>query len=159
MKHGAIAHHRRLITKFVAMAMFFFLVPQAITYVLSSRSTSAMLLETLRVSLEEKSFLAGADIDRFFLQRERDARVLSQADVLEGDDLDAVIQYLTEITKETRTWTTSTSPTPRGSSLPAPGRRTKEASLSLPSIRAWMPSSARCSPLTRVRCSSRMCST
>ena len=66
MKHGAIALHRRLITKFVAMAMFFFLVPQAITYVLSSRSTSAMLLETLRVSLEEKSFLAGADIDRFF---------------------------------------------------------------------------------------------
>jgi hypothetical protein len=48
------------------MALFFFLVPQAITYVLSSRSTSAMLLETLRVSLEEKSFLVGADIDRFF---------------------------------------------------------------------------------------------
>jgi signal transduction histidine kinase len=51
--------------------------------------------------LEEKSFLVGADIDRFFLQRERDARILSQADVLEGSDLDAIIQYLTEVIEET----------------------------------------------------------
>ena len=43
----------------------------------------------------------GADIDRFYSQRERDVRILSQADVLEGDNIDAIIKYLTEIIEET----------------------------------------------------------
>ncbi len=43
----------------------------------------------------------GADIDRFYNQRERDVRILSQADVLEGDDINAIIKYLTEIIEET----------------------------------------------------------
>jgi hypothetical protein len=91
MKHGAIALHRRLITKFVAMAVFFSLVPQAITYVLSSRSTSAMILETLRVSLEEKSFLVGADIDRFFSSA-------SVTDYLSKPvDKDALLEVLTKV--------------------------------------------------------------
>lgn len=101
MKHGRIALHRRLSTKFVVMAVFFSVVPQAVTYFFVSQSTSAVLLEALRTSLEERSYLVGADIDRFFLQRERDARVLSQADVLEGQDLKAIIKYLTEIIAET----------------------------------------------------------
>lgn len=87
MKHRRIALHRRLDVRFVGMAVLFSLVPQALTYYLVSRSTSDVLMETLRASLEEKSYLVGADIDRFLVQRERDARVLSQADVLEGEDL------------------------------------------------------------------------
>ena len=41
------------------------------------------------------------DIDRFFDQRERDVRILTQADVLEGDDIQAIVQYATEIIEET----------------------------------------------------------
>jgi C4-dicarboxylate-specific signal transduction histidine kinase len=39
----------------------------------------------------------GAGIDRFFHQRLHDVEILSQADVLETDNIDAIIQYLTEI--------------------------------------------------------------
>ncbi len=101
MKYQTIAPHRRLVTKFAAMAVFLSLIPQVVIYLLASQTTSSVLLETLRTSLEEKSFLVGAGIDRFFLQRERDVRILSQADVLEGSNLDAIIQYLTEVIEET----------------------------------------------------------
>ena len=101
MKYQTIAPHRRLVTKFAAMAVFLSLIPQVVIYLLASQTTSSVLLETLRTSLKEKSFLVGAGIDRFFLQRERDVRILSQADVLEGSNLDAIIQYLTEVIEET----------------------------------------------------------
>lgn len=60
-----------------------------------------MLIDSLRHDLKEKSFLVGSSIDRYFSQREHDVRVLSQADVLEGDDIASIIQYLTEVIQET----------------------------------------------------------
>lgn len=42
----------------------------------------------------------GEDIDRFFQQREYDIRILSQADVLEQDNIAPIIKYLTEIVHE-----------------------------------------------------------
>jgi len=101
MTQYKIALHRRLVTKFVAMAVFLSLAPQVMIYLVASRTASTELFGAGSTSLEERSFLVGAGINRFFSQREGDTRILSQADVLEGSDLDAMIQYLTEITEET----------------------------------------------------------
>ena len=80
---------RRLTTKFLGMAIVLFLAPQVFLFFFSSNTASEMLIESLRDDLREKSFLVGADIDRFFKQRLHDVLILSQADVLEGDDIDA----------------------------------------------------------------------
>lgn len=93
--------HRRLTTKFVVMALLLFLAPQVFIFFYASNSASKMLIESLRDDLKEKSFLVGADIDRYFDQRQHDVLILSQADVLEGEDINAIIQYLTEIIDET----------------------------------------------------------
>jgi hypothetical protein len=93
--------HRRLTTKFVVMALVLFLAPQVFIYFYATRTASDMLIDSLRNDLKEKSFLVGADIDRYFDQRLHDVRILSQADVLEGVNTNAIIQYLTEIIDET----------------------------------------------------------
>ena len=93
--------HRRLTTKFVAMALLLFLAPQVFLYFFSSNTASEMLIDSLRHDLKEKSYLVGADIDRLFKQRLHDVLVLSQADVLETNNNDAIIQYLTEVIEAT----------------------------------------------------------
>ena len=69
--------HKRLTTKFVAMALLLFLAPQVALFFYSSNTASEMLIESLRNDLKEKSFLVGADIDRLFQQRLHDVEVLS----------------------------------------------------------------------------------
>ena len=59
MKYQTIAPHRRLVTKFAAMAVFLSLIPQVVIYLLASQTTSSVLLETLRTSLKEKSVSTG----------------------------------------------------------------------------------------------------
>jgi C4-dicarboxylate-specific signal transduction histidine kinase len=97
MAKNHIALHRRLTSKCIVMALLISLAPQSFLYFYSSNSASEMLIESLRNDLKEKAFLVGADIDRFFKQREHDVLTLSQADVLEGEDVDATSQYLAEI--------------------------------------------------------------
>ncbi|MBL4740671.1 MAG: cache domain-containing protein, partial [Sneathiella sp.] len=77
------------------------MAPQAILYFYSSNTASEMLVNSLKEDLKEKSFLVGADIDRFFNQRLHDVLILSQADVLESNEIDAMIQYLTEVIEAT----------------------------------------------------------
>ena len=101
MAQNAVALRKSLTCKFVAVAFLISLIPQAFLYFYSTKTASDMLIESLGDDLKEKSFLVGADIDRFYSQREHDVRILSQADVLEGDDLNAIIKYLTEIIEET----------------------------------------------------------
>ncbi|NQZ12504.1 MAG: hypothetical protein HRT35_35570, partial [Algicola sp.] len=101
MTDDKIALHRRLTTKFIGMAFLLSFLPLSFLYYFSTNSATEMLIESLRDDLKEKSFLVGADIDRYFTQREHDVRVLSQADVLEGDDIAPIIQYLTEVIQET----------------------------------------------------------
>ena len=96
-----IPTHRRLTTKFTALTMLFTLAPLIFLYFYSTNAASNVLIAILQDDLREKSFRVGADIDRYFDQRERDVRILSQADVLEGDNLGAIIKYLTEIIAET----------------------------------------------------------
>ena len=83
------------------MALLLVLAPQVTLFYFSSNTASKMLIESLRDDLKEKSFLVGADIDRLFQQRLHDVLVLSQADVLETTNIDAIIQYLTEVIEAT----------------------------------------------------------
>ena len=96
----AVPMHRRLSTKLLVIGLLA-LCPLLFLYYFASNTASEMLIESLRNDLREKSFLVGADIDRYFDQRERDVRTLSQADVLETNDIGHIIQYLTEIVSDT----------------------------------------------------------
>ena len=98
-KQIALLH--KLSTKLVAIVFMLSFVPLTLLYFFSTNAASAMLIESLRDDLREKSYLVGADIDRFFRQRERDVRILSQADVLESNRVGDIIRYLTEIIAET----------------------------------------------------------
>ena len=101
MEDARIVLHRRLSTKFVVIAFLLSFAPLTFLYIFSTNTATEMLIESLRNGLKEKSYLVGADIDRFFSQRERDVRILSQADVLEGTRIEDIIRYLTEIIQET----------------------------------------------------------
>ena len=101
MKTKHIPLHKRLTSKFIGIAFLLSLLPLIFLYYYSINTASVMLINTLQNDLKEKAFLVGADIDRYFTQREHDVRILSQADVLEGSNIPNIIQYLTEVIKET----------------------------------------------------------
>jgi len=73
------------------------ILPLLLFTVLSLQSTSDALTKTIANGLEAKSVLVAHDINSFISERIIDARVLSQADVLESKDVTKTIQYLTEI--------------------------------------------------------------
>ena len=74
MPANKIALHKRLTSKFIGMAFIVSLLPLTFLYYFATNSATEMLIDTLRNSLTEKSFLVGADIDRYFTQREHDVR-------------------------------------------------------------------------------------
>ncbi len=73
------------------------ILPLLLFTVLSLQSTSDAVTKTIANGLEAKSVLVAHDINSFISERIIDARVLSQADVLESKDVLKTIQYLTEI--------------------------------------------------------------
>ncbi len=73
------------------------ILPLLLFTVLSLQSTSEAVTKTIANGLEAKSTLVAHDINSFISERIIDARVLSQADVLESGDAFKTIQYLTEI--------------------------------------------------------------
>ncbi len=79
------------------------ILPLLLFTVLSLQSTSDALTKTIANGLEAKSVLVAHDINSFISERIIDARVLSQADVLESKDVPKTIQYLTEIV-EANSW-------------------------------------------------------
>ena len=101
MRQETIPLRKRLTSKFAALILLLFMVPLIFLFFYASNTASDVLIASLRDDLKEKAFLVGADIDRFYSQRERDVRILSQADVLESDEIDGIIKYLTEIIDET----------------------------------------------------------
>ena len=74
-------------------------IPITILYLAVDREAKNTLSDVLSQELEAKSFLIKRDIERFYLQRIKDVRNLSQAGVLETDDLTAIEQYIQEISK------------------------------------------------------------
>jgi len=101
MASEKIYWHKRLTSKFLGIAFILSMLPLIFIYNYSINNATDMLTTSLRNDLKEKSFLVGADIDRYFEQRKHDVKILSQADVLEGESIEKIIQYLTEVIKET----------------------------------------------------------
>ena len=79
------------------IAILSVLVPLIIFASISLYSSSQALTQVISNELKEKSILVAYDIDKFIAGRITNARVLSQADVLEGGKIKQIIQYLTEI--------------------------------------------------------------
>lgn len=73
------------------------LAPLAIFSFLTFQNISRYLTDIIKNELEAKSTLVAHDINNFIYERIIDAKVISQADVLEKENVTAKIQFLTEI--------------------------------------------------------------
>ena len=87
--------------RFLAVNALVAIVPMVIFLVFTVPRTRTSLAESLSASLKIKALIAAYGIDRFLEERVVEARVLSQADVLETANVEARIQYLTEVTDAT----------------------------------------------------------
>ena len=74
MHNDTIRYHKRLTPKFVVVSLLVSLAPLIFLNSYASNTASQVLIGSLRDNLREKAFLVGADIDRFYSQRERDVR-------------------------------------------------------------------------------------
>lgn len=74
--------------------------PLSIFSLFTFQNISQSLTDIIKDELEAKSILVAYDINSFIHERIIDAKVISQADVLEKKDVAAKIQYLTEIVTE-----------------------------------------------------------
>lgn len=82
--------------------MFTVLIPLAIFTLISLYSSSNALTNVIKQELESQSVLVSYSINSFIDERIIDARVISQADVLEKGEINPKIQYLTEIVSENK---------------------------------------------------------
>lgn len=78
------------------------LVPLVIFTIISLYSSSHALTDVIKQELETQSVLVSYSINSFIDERLVDARVISQADVLEKTEIKPKIQYLTEIVNENK---------------------------------------------------------
>ncbi|CZF79392.1 Methyl-accepting chemotaxis protein PctB [Grimontia celer] len=83
--------------KFTLIVFCISAIPLFIVSAISVNSSVDSLRELLAKNLMTKSVMVGESIDDFFTQRIADIKVLSQADVLESDDTEAVQQYFSEV--------------------------------------------------------------
>jgi PAS domain S-box-containing protein len=83
--------------KIVTLTLLAVTIPLGLYVVISAQRTSQALTEAIGQSLEDKAVLVARGVDQFVNERIADARIMSQADVLEHHDTEEVIQYLTEI--------------------------------------------------------------
>lgn len=96
-RRGSIVSATSFEVRIVVIALLAVIVPLGIFVTVSMHRSSHTLTETIALDLEGKAVLVARDIDRFIDERITDARILSQADVLEGKNMSGIIQYLTEI--------------------------------------------------------------
>ncbi len=89
-------------SKVTAVVTSAVILPLLLFTVLSLKSTSDAVTKTIANGLEAKSVLVAHDINSFIGERIIDAKILSQADVLESKDVPKTIQYLTEIVAANR---------------------------------------------------------
>ena len=81
-------------------AVLLVLIPLIAVVIVSIYSSSHALTSSLEKELEKQSILMGFSINSFLNERITDARVISQADVLEQGNINKKIRYLTEVVKE-----------------------------------------------------------
>ncbi|MCP3682327.1 MAG: diguanylate cyclase, partial [bacterium] len=88
------------LSRFLAIAILVLTVaPIIIFYSVLSKVANDTITETVLHELEAKAQFIGKSIDRYYDQRTIDLRNLSQADVLESKDINAISQYIEEITE------------------------------------------------------------
>jgi hypothetical protein len=80
------------------MAVALVLIPLIVFSLLSFYQVSQSITDIIKSDLQLKSSLLANDINHFMSERVINTKVISQAHVLENQDLAAKIQYLTEIT-------------------------------------------------------------
>jgi len=83
-------------------AVFAVLIPIVIFTLISLYSSSNALTNVIKEELQAQSVLVSYSINEFIDERIIDARVISQADVLEQENVNSKIQYLTEIVHENK---------------------------------------------------------
>lgn len=83
--------------RLVVLVLIVTLFPLLIYVSLASELSYRSLVDAVSGSLERQCVLVARDINRFVAQRVSNARVVSQADVLEGDDAEAIQQYVDEV--------------------------------------------------------------
>jgi len=83
-------------------AVFAVLIPIVIFTLISLYSSSNALTNVIKQELQAQSVLVSYSINEFIDERIIDARVISQADVLEQENINSKIQYLTEIVHENK---------------------------------------------------------
>ncbi|WP_415891138.1 EAL domain-containing protein [Neptuniibacter sp. SY11_33] len=88
------------LSRFLAIAIVVLTIaPIVVFYSVLSQVANETITETVEHELEEKAHFLRRSIDRYYSQRAIDIRNISQADVLERNDLDAISQYIEEITE------------------------------------------------------------
>ena len=92
---------KSLSVRFLAVNFLVAVVPLLVFLYFTVPRTQTSLANSLSGSLQTKAVVAAYGIDRFLEERVVEARVLSQADVLETADVAARIQYLTEVVEAT----------------------------------------------------------
>ena len=90
-----------LSVRFLMVNILVAIVPLVVFFTFTVPRTETSMADSLRDSLKTKAIIAAYGIDRFLEERVVEARVLSQADVLETNDVAAQIQYLTEVVDAT----------------------------------------------------------
>ncbi len=93
-------HEKRMSGYFGILAVIISFLPMLALYVFASRGASEILEEIILDELKDKSVLVASELNAFYAQRVTDIRVISQADVLEGDSPVAIGNYLSELTIE-----------------------------------------------------------
>ena len=86
-----------IVWRLVVLVLIVTLVPLLIYVSLASELSYRSLVDAVSGSLERQCVLVARDINRFVAQRVSNVRVVSQADVLEGDDAEAIQQYVEEV--------------------------------------------------------------
>lgn len=83
--------------KLPVIAVLLVLVPLIIFLVITVQRSTSTLTRLVAEELESKSVIVVRNLNDFIAERIVDARVIAQADVLEGDDIVKLIKYLNEI--------------------------------------------------------------
>jgi len=96
-----IQRFKSLGVRFLLVNILVAIVPLIVFFAYTVPRTESSMDDSLRSSLKTQSIIAAYGIDRFLEERVVEARVLSQADVLETNNVTAKIQYLTEVVEAT----------------------------------------------------------
>ncbi len=84
-------------TKLIAMGFLSCVIPVIIVTVFTIFKTTDTMITTIGENLQDSAEMVGSNIDVFFDQRDNDAKVISQSNVLESNDSNEQKGYFDDI--------------------------------------------------------------